>query len=437
MSEIKLKGIGQNLLSNITISVFNLITGIVTARLLGATGRGELAAVMLWPTILETIGLFGTNWSIARCVAENKKKVNDLARSAITLSFMLAFIVMIFGYITIPKLLPSDKQHLITLSRCFLIYIPIMFIIRCFLALNQGRMFWKRFNFLRLSFFLPYLLILSLLWLTKVNQVRWFIAALLIGYFFQAILSISIHLKEIIKGSSATSNIKSIVRQGIPFSVYNVSMVIAQEIDKALLVLLLTSTEVGLYAVAFSFGSAHGALGSAFGITSFAVLASESDPGRRGQFIAKAFRQATLLYLGVGIAVAFLAPYMIVILFGPEFALAKQPAMILALANSFIYLSYILDEGFRGTGNTLPGILAKFVGGGIVAIFAILLAPKIGIIGMAWAFFLGSVGQLIFMTCFVKYSFKLTMSHLWGIRFSEANDLIGSFLAYFPKFSNP
>ncbi|MDI6853484.1 MAG: oligosaccharide flippase family protein [Deltaproteobacteria bacterium] len=436
MSEIKLKGVGQNLLSNLTISFFNMFTGIVTARLLGATGKGELTTVMLWPLIFETLGLFGTNWSIARCVAENKKKINDLARSSLTTCFMLAVLTVVFGYITIPKLIPADKQHLVTLSRCFLIYIPIMFIIRCFLAINQGSMLWKRFNILRLSFYFPYLLILSLLWLKKVNQVEWFLSALIIAYFVQALLSISFHLREIAKGSSGMSNIKSILRRGFPFSIYNVGMVIAQEIDKALLVLLLSSTEVGLYAVAFSFGSTHGALGSAFGITSFAVLASESDPGRRGQFIAKAFRQATLLYVGVGIAVAFLAPYMIVILFGPQFAPARQPAIILALANSLIYLGSILDEGFRGTGNTVPGILAKFIGGGIVAIFALLLAPKIGIMGMAWAFFLGSLGQLIFMTCFVKYYFNLKLSHLWGIRFSEANDLIGSFLAHFPKLSS-
>lgn len=436
MSEIKLKGIGQNLAINLVISVFNMVTGIVTARLLGATGRGELTAVMLWPTIFETLGLFGTNWSIARRVAEDKTRNNDLARSAVALSFMLALISMVFGYVTIPKLLPADKQHLITLSRWFLIYIPIMFIIRSFLALNQGSMFWKRFNMLRLSFYFPYILILLLLCFNKVNHVAWFISALLISYFFQAILSISSHFKEIIKGSGVASNIKSIIRYGLPFSIYNVSMVIAQEIDKALLVLLLTSTEVGLYAVAFSFGSTHGALGSAFGITSFALLASERDHGRRGQFIAKAFRQATLLYLGVGIAVAFLAPYMIVVLFGPQFGLAKQPAMVLALANSLIYLSYILDEGFRGTGNTLPGILSKFIGGGIVAVFAILLAPKMGIMGMAWAFFLGSVGQLTLMTGFVKYSFELRISQLWGIRFSEANELIGNFLSYFPKLSN-
>ena len=56
--------------TSLAIQFCGLITGILTARILGATARGELATVMLWPVILTNLGLLGCNWALAREVAD-------------------------------------------------------------------------------------------------------------------------------------------------------------------------------------------------------------------------------------------------------------------------------------------------------------------------------------------------------------------------------
>ena len=55
--------------TSLAIQFCGLITGILTARILGPTARGELATVMLWPMILSNLGLLGCNWALAREVA--------------------------------------------------------------------------------------------------------------------------------------------------------------------------------------------------------------------------------------------------------------------------------------------------------------------------------------------------------------------------------
>ena len=50
----------QTLLANVLILGVNFGTGIITARLLGPVGRGEQAAIILWPQFLAyalTLGL--------------------------------------------------------------------------------------------------------------------------------------------------------------------------------------------------------------------------------------------------------------------------------------------------------------------------------------------------------------------------------------------
>ena len=43
----------QSLLSRIIILSINLATGIISARALGPQGRGELAAIIMWPQFLS------------------------------------------------------------------------------------------------------------------------------------------------------------------------------------------------------------------------------------------------------------------------------------------------------------------------------------------------------------------------------------------------
>ena len=48
-----------SLAASVAIQGLNVLTGIVLARTLGPAGRGELAAVMLWPSILAAVGSLG------------------------------------------------------------------------------------------------------------------------------------------------------------------------------------------------------------------------------------------------------------------------------------------------------------------------------------------------------------------------------------------
>lgn len=425
------KAIGQTFITNLAIQVCNVITGIITARLLQPAGRGELATIILWPSILAGIGIMGVNFSLARTAAADPDKENALARSALALGLFLAGATMLAGYFLLPGLLPADKQHLLTLNRLYLLWLPLNFVALNLLALDHGRMRWGRYNITRLSVVLPYLGFLLVFRLKGVSALSWFVVALLISNLLAMLLRLVLQWHDIVRGRIHLALTFSVLKGGFPFFLSSLSTLMVMQMDKALVVSLMSTKMVGYYAAAFTFASAHSSLGGALGVTSFAASANEADPARQGQYLAQVFRQATLLYIGAGVGVALLAPLLIVPLFGAEFAPAVSPAAILALATSFLALSNILNEGLKGGGRVIPGILAQLFSASLIVMAAWLLVPPYGLAGLAWAAVFGFISQLAFLVMAAASLLQVSLLNFWGLRREEVKALCGRVTALF------
>ncbi|MCL6622958.1 MAG: oligosaccharide flippase family protein [Syntrophobacterales bacterium] len=420
-------------ITSMIINLCNVGTGILTARILLPEGRGELATIILWPSILAGLGLMGTNWSLAREIAAHPEKEGDLSRTSLSLSLLLAFAAMALGYYLLPHLLPADKQHLLSLNRFYLLWIPLNFVALHLLALDQGTLRWWSYNLVRLAVVIPYLLCLIGFWLARIYSVAYFVVALLLSNLLAASLRVFLQWRAIVRGRVSLSLALTILRKGLPYFLAAAAGVVALQMDKALVVSWLSTQAVGLYAVAFSFASAHASLAGALGTVSFAALANEPDRHRQGQFLAKVFRQACWLYLAAGAGVALLAPVAIVPLFGREFAPAIKPAVILTLATSVAALGKIIDECLRGVGQTHPGIVAQFVNGGLMALAASWLIPSLGLTGMAAAAVAGALAQLLVLLAGGMALFGLSPAQFWGFRRTELQILCQRFLTYLPK----
>ena len=72
--------------ANGALAVVGLLTGMLAARLLGAEGRGQLAAAQAWPLFLATLGSFGLTEAIAYFVARSPSR----ARAALATGLLLA-----------------------------------------------------------------------------------------------------------------------------------------------------------------------------------------------------------------------------------------------------------------------------------------------------------------------------------------------------------
>jgi len=399
--------------TSLVIQACGAATGILTARLLGPVARGELATVMLWPPILSNLGLLGCNWVLAREVAKDPERESDWAAVGVAVGLVTAFVYLLAGYFLIPLLLPSDRSYLLSVARLCMLLVPLDIFNQVLLAFDHGRMRWRRYNLLRLSFFLFYLVFIGFIGVTRKVQVRWFVAAFLASQLLAALLRFWIQRKSLIAGKFQIADCRHLLRAGVPFLGATISSLVSLQLDTILVVSLLSVKAAGIYTIATAFANGQSSLGEALGITSFAVLSNEKNTGSQERIITETFRQSTLVSFGVGLALSCLIPFIVVPLFGFEFSSAIWPGAVLALAASLTASTNILNQGLRGAGRPHAGLVSQLLGTGVMALAALVLLRRFGLMGMAFAVSLSACAQLLILVAAAARWLKISPLRFW------------------------
>ncbi|MCI0499414.1 MAG: oligosaccharide flippase family protein, partial [Planctomycetales bacterium] len=283
--------------TNLLIQACTVVQGILVARMLGPVGRGEYAAVILWPQLFGSFGVVGIYIAIGR-IAAKTEDYGGLVRSGVVLTLVTSAISGIACYIALPWLLPTEEGHLIPLARLFILVIPMVRLILNLNAIDQGRGDFKQFNLIR-SFMNPvYVMLLAVLWLLGIKEVRWCVITLIVGYS----APVAVWLMTAFKRYSFIGHLyslKNIVIHSLPFSLAGIFQVLYMQVDKALLLWLLGTRDLGLYTVALSASSVVGSITSSAGMVSF-TMAAQADHGGGFEKLARTFRAAVLLWAILG-----------------------------------------------------------------------------------------------------------------------------------------
>jgi len=399
--------------TSLVIQACGATTGILTARLLGPVARGELATVILWPTIMSNLGLMGCNWVLAREVAKDPERESDWVTVGVVVGLATALLYLVAGYFLIPLLLPSDRGYLLALARLCLLLIPLDILNQVLLAVEHGRMRWRRYNLLRLSFFLFYLILIGFIGVTRRDQVRWFVSAFLASHLLALLVRLWIQRKSLAAGNLRFDGCRHLMRAGVPFFGATISNLFSLQLDTILVVSLLNTEAAGIYAVAAAFANGQFSIGDALGITSFAALSNERNAGSREKIITETFRQSALISTGVGLVLSCLIPFLVIPLFGFEFSRAIWPAVVLALAASISASTNILNQGLRGAGRPHAGLLSQLLGIGVMALAALFFLRRFGLMGMASAVLMSAGAQLLVLVAAAANWLRISPLEFW------------------------
>ncbi len=399
--------------TSLVIQGCGAVTGILTARLLGPVARGELATVILWPMILSNLGLMGCNWVLAREVAKDPERERDWVAVGVAVGLATALLYLLAGYFLIPLLLPSDRGYLLPVARLCLLLIPLDIFNQVLLAVEQGRMRWRRYNLLRLSFSLFYLVFIGFIGVSRRAQVSWFVSAFLASQFLAVLLRLWIQKKSLAAGKLQFGDCRHLLRAGVPYFGATISNLLSLQLDTILVVSLLNAKAAGIYAVAAAFANGQSSLGEALGITSFAVLSNESNAGSQEKIITETFRQSAMVSCGAGLVLVCLIPFLVVPLFGFEFSQAVWPAVVLALAASLTASTNILNQGLRGAGRPHAGLVTQLFGAAIMALAALFFLRRFGLMGMAFAVLMSACAQLLALIAAAANWLKISPLQFW------------------------
>jgi O-antigen/teichoic acid export membrane protein len=343
--------------------------------------------------------------------------------------FAAACLCLVLGYWLIPYLLPWDRRYLGSLVRLCLLSIPLGIFNQILLAIEHGRMRWRRYNLVRVSFFVFYAILICLIAGGRRAPVQWFVWAYLASHVLTVILRLVIQRRLFASGKLHVTECFRLLRCGLPYFWATASNLLALQLDKILVISLMSAGAAGIYAVAVTFSNVQFPLGEALGITSFAFLSNEKSVIQQGKILAETFRQATLISAGFGLLLSCFVSVLVRLLFGSEFAQAARPAVILTVAAALTTPSGILLQGLRGAGRPYPGFASQLLGTGVLAVSAALLLPKFGLLGMAWAVVLSACFQVVVLLMAASALLRISPLSFWPFGARDVREFWQSVMA--------
>ena len=391
-------------LAGLFIQACTVLQGILLARLLGPTGRGELAVVILWPSIFAGLGLFGTDVAISRAAAQERGgRLQALTRTAFVLGLGTAAVSMAIGYMVLPLLLPGDRAHLLRLTNLFLAFILLNHLGLNLIAVDQGAGSFRRFNLSRVILYPTHLFLLLGIWLTGLRGIFWFALAALLAQASVVLFRSGLAWRECpLRGPLFPPG--RLLRQGLTFGLARAVETVYQYADKALLLWLLGVHQLGLYAAAVTAGGAINSLANSSGMVTF-TMAAQSAPARGFEPVARVFRAVLLLWLLLGGLLMAAMPYLFPLVYGREFAGAVGAAILLVPGAAFAGLSCLLEQTLRGQGRAFVGIEAKLAGLAVMILIGYFVSQTWGMNAVCVAYGAAQATTLAVLAARAKYHY--------------------------------
>lgn len=372
--------------AGLLIQLMLVVTGPFLSRLLGPAGRGDLAALMIWPTVLIQIGGLGIPAAVTYFLSRGLQR-----RATIRLGLRFALVqvvaLVLVQCLIVVAVFASRGPDVYDAALISIAIIPGMLAREYGLAILQARGSLLWYSLLQVLPIVLYVVAVVFLFVVSAGLVAVVIAwvgttaSIGLATFAFAVTRIDA-LGPSREGASAPGG-----RQMLSYGLRGIlSANSATDIvrpDQIALALFLPSRALGLYVVALSITNLPYFIAKAIGIAAFPAVARESEPAVARRV---AWRYLWTMIAAAGLIVAALfatASFLIPFFFGDAFDESVELSYILLAGTFFTAVRRVGAECMRGRGQPGAGTTAEIVAVvWLLATLAVLL-PIVGVTGAA------------------------------------------------------
>jgi len=360
----------------------NLATGILIARSLGTSGRGELAAIAAAPQLMAWLFTLGCREAVTFHQARHPEDAGRLATTWAVLFIPISAIAVGCGLLLLPFLFAAQTESAYRLAQVYMFMTAVFLLTEVALALAIGDEDFIFYNAMRVL--LPVI--------TAVGYVAlWFTGGLTVGTAL-AVLAGAACVTTIAAWRRAAKRHglrrpdiglgRSTLWYGMRAHGTGLGSIINVRLDLTLMPAFLSAVSVGLYSVATNLAwiviSVSGFLYTLILPAAARAGASAGDIVRRALHVTMATGLALALPLGV------LANLLVPAVYGSDFDGSVFPLRIL-LPGCVLYAgAAVLWSGLYALDRPLSATLAQMAGVVITLIGLPLLLPIGGIVAAAW-----------------------------------------------------
>ena len=119
----------QSLATKVLVLGLNAATSIVSARALNPTGRGEMAAIIMWPGFFASLMTLGLPSSLTFNMRRHPERSPQMIGAASLLTLLIGVVIGVVGYVLVPMWLTEYSAADIMRARWMLLASPLPMIL--------------------------------------------------------------------------------------------------------------------------------------------------------------------------------------------------------------------------------------------------------------------------------------------------------------------
>ena len=380
----------------------NLMTGVLTARMLGPEGRGELAAITTWPQFMAFVMTLGLPAAVTFLMKSQPGEARSLYWAVLPLATLLGVAAAVAGWFLLPLWLIAYSPAIVRTAQWAMLLAPVALLNITLISVLQAREEFTLFNLTRLSHPFCSLLLLSLAAvsgsLTSITASAATLLALLPSFSVQIFRLSRTYAFTLARYGSAT---RSLLSYGIRS--YGIGLVgaLGGQLDRALLVGLVSPEMLGTYVVAANASLAVAAFPTALGLV-LLPKASGREAGDVMEMTSRSARVSLLVSIPAALVLAAAGPFVIGVVYGPGFEGAVPVFRILLFEAVFRGLVLVLSQALMALNR--PGLATIVDGTGLTVLFASLavFVPAFGLNGAGASLIASALARLFLVMVFLR-----------------------------------
>ncbi len=380
--------LGNLLLTFITSSALQgiaVLTGILTPRMLGPTGKGELTAVIIFPAMLSLVGSLGLVEAINYFTASGESSKGKVLATGLYIGFFQSIILISIGWLLTPVFLQHQGEDLIRFGRYYLLVIPINLFALYYQAYLGGKLRFAEYNLVRLTVSGAILVGLLLLVFTSHDTS---VLNVLIVYLTANAIALLVAATSVYSRRDETfypdrQFVRPILSYGLKTQASGVTLMINERLDQLVIVMFLPAIQLGYYAAAVSLSSGVLVIGVSMAMVALPVVASRRTEEDQLTDIMRFFRVNLWLSLATAALFWVFLHYLLLFVFGAEYLPAENSARILLLAAIPLSGNRVLQASLKAVNIPLQAGIAELISAVLTVGLLIVFIPSLGIIGAA------------------------------------------------------
>lgn len=413
-----MKNVFVTFLGTFLIQFLNIFSGIIIARILLPQGRGELTAIMLWPSLIATIGNFGIIEALSYYTAKNDLYHNKtLLSTCLIVITILSLILATSGYFILPFLLTEYSPTTLSIGRFYLIlYIPLNFFTLSFAFTILGRLRLLEYNIVRVFLYVVNvigLFILIILGKVSLSGIIWFaILANTSTLFLSMFIVIS---NGWLFWNPDIMVLKKLLTYGISAHLGSVANYLNSRLDQLLIAAFFIPSTLGIYVVAVTISGGVSLCSGTIAVVAFPQISNLQSLEEKEIAFGRYMRFTIYFSFLIALVLFVMTPWLLQVFFGNDYLQATWVARVLIIASVPLACNQIFDAGFKAYNNPIISSKAQVIGLVVTGLSLWLLLPRYQAIGAAYASLFAYLIVFVFMIFSVKTIIGIQPWHLFKI----------------------